>query len=396
MAPNSPAVRTVVHATTAIEACLRGELTAPADCSASHAAHWRRSGCLRSRVPAWTSTHEQVQGCFRCCMEATWSSRATRSEWWREQMKNSSQEMVLGLETEPGVLLSANTDLQFADVGMLHGREALETPPPTPAATSGSQRPTLAVLHGNGKQEPPLLSLLAQSKSSLRVPMTVVEVGDVPLPTTKATPVLDQPGTVAAWFVNNPRIQHPKVHAYPRGVQNTPRWWQVLRNSMRQLRRERPQLLMCMCFHPRRPGRQRKMDLLAQKGFECKTHAKECGNTRTAYMDRLLESKFVFSPQGMGMNNHRDWEALLAGAVPLVDYHAELEPMWETLPVVRVRDWANVTPAFLETEWERLHLDASLEWTRIYLPFWLDRLLHAVDGAAPHKSVESKARISVR
>jgi hypothetical protein len=37
-----------------------------------------------------------------------------------------------------------------------------------------------------------------------------------------------------------------------------------------------------------------------------------------------------------------------------------------------------------------------LEWTRIYLPFWLDRLLHAVDGAAPHKSVESKARISVR
>ena len=294
-------------------------------------------------------------------------------------MKNSSQEMVLGLETEPGVLLSANTDLQFADVGMLHGRAALETPPPTPAATSGSQRPTLAVLHGNGKQEPPLLSLLAQSKSSLRVPMTVVEVGDVPLPTTKATPVLDQPGTVAAWFVNNPRIQHPKVHAYPRGVQNTPRWWQVLRNSTRQLRRERPQLLMCMCFHPWRPGRQRKMEILAQKGFECKTHAKECGNTRTAYM-----------------NNHRDWEALLAGAVPLVDYHAELEPMWETLPVVRVRDWANVTPAFLETEWERLHIDTSLEWTKIYLPFWLDKLLHAVDGAEPHTTVEYKARYAVR
>ena len=191
--------------TTAIEACLRGARTAPADCSASHAAHWRRSGCLRSSVPAWTSTHEQVQGCFRCCMEATWSSRGARSEWWREQMKNSSQEMVLGLETEPGVLLSANTDLQFADVGMLHGRAALETPPPTPAATSGSQRPTLAVLHGNGKQEPPLLSLLAQSKSSLRVPMTVVEVGDVPLPTTKAAQLVKFPHSVRRGTGSGPR-----------------------------------------------------------------------------------------------------------------------------------------------------------------------------------------------
>ena len=66
------------------------------------------------------------------------------------------------------------------------------------------------------------------------------------------------------------------------------------------------------------------------------------------------------------------------------------------VPVVRVRDWANVTPAFLETEWERLHIDTSLEWTKIYLPFWLDKLLHAVDGAEPHTTVEYKARYAVR
>jgi hypothetical protein len=48
----------------------------------------------------------------------------------------------------------------------------------------------------------------------------------------------------------------------------------------------------------------------------------------------MLTSKFVFSPRGHGWQSHRDWEALLAGAVPLLDAREGYdEALWKGLPV---------------------------------------------------------------
>ena len=41
--------------------------------------------------------------------------------------------------------------------------------------------------------------------------------------------------------------------------------------------------------------------------------------------------------QGLGFQNFREWEAIVAGAIPLVDDTPMLQPLWENMPVVRVK-----------------------------------------------------------
>ena len=124
------------------------------------------------------------------------------------------------------------------------------------------------------------------------------------------------------------------------------------------------------------------MHALIANGFACAPHTRECGVRRTSYAELLLQSKFVFSPRGLGHQNHRDWEALLAGSVPLVDDDEGLAPMWDSLPVVRVRNWSAVTQNRLDWIWQRMHVaKQNLSWTKVYLPYWLDRLLHAPAAA---------------
>ena len=65
-----------------------------------------------------------------------------------------------------------------------------------------------------------------------------------------------------------------------------------------------------------------------------------------AYLRLLGQHRFVLSPRGNGLDAHRTWEALLVGSIPIVRSSA-LNPLYEALPVLIVRDWADVTPRLL-------------------------------------------------
>ena len=71
------------------------------------------------------------------------------------------------------------------------------------------------------------------------------------------------------------------------------------------------------------------------------------------------------------------WEILSAGAVPVVDFYPEHDALYAGLPIVRVTDWARVTPAFLDGEWARIQRAAAagtVRWTKAYLPYWFAQL----------------------
>ena len=79
---------------------------------------------------------------------------------------------------------------------------------------------------------------------------------------------------------------------------------------------------------------------------------------------------------GGGHNNHRDWEALLAGAIPLVDHDPQLSGMWDDLPVVQVRNWSEVTPRYLRATWHTMR-DRQYNLAKVYFPYWLHASLSA-------------------
>ena len=74
-------------------------------------------------------------------------------------------------------------------------------------------------------------------------------------------------------------------------------------------------------------------------------------------------------------------QALSAGAIPLVDWDPSpaMAELYEGLPVVRVRDWRAVTPAFLEGEKRRIASDPSVDLKKLYLPYWIARYTEHVE-----------------
>ncbi|KAH8048325.1 hypothetical protein JL722_12558 [Aureococcus anophagefferens] len=103
------------------------------------------------------------------------------------------------------------------------------------------------------------------------------------------------------------------------------------------------------------------------------------GNYDTHMPLLMLHSKFVYSPNGIGEQCYREYEALVSGAIPLVDATAydQRNALLRHLPVILVSNWSNVTPQFLERAYATMSTQ-SFDVSHLYLPFWYDVYLTAL------------------
>jgi hypothetical protein len=70
-------------------------------------------------------------------------------------------------------------------------------------------------------------------------------------------------------------------------------------------------------------------------------------------MDQILRHRFVLCPPGNGVDTHRMWEALVAGAIPVVLRSQAMKP-FESLPILFVEDYREVTIELLEAAWAKI------------------------------------------
>lgn len=79
---------------------------------------------------------------------------------------------------------------------------------------------------------------------------------------------------------------------------------------------------------------------------------------------------FVLSPQGGGYDCHRTWEALCLGCIPIVK-SSGLDPLFEGLPVLIVKDWSDVSRDLLVQTLVRLGTQGQQK-EKILLSYWTD------------------------
>ena len=143
-------------------------------------------------------------------------------------------------------------------------------------------------------------------------------------------------------------------------------------------RAARKNSLLCCCMRPyeHRVAIARQ---LARNGFDCSSVLGTEGSTGAtrsfeATLELYSEHRFVLDLMGKGRQDFRIWEILLAGAVPVLEHFEEHNALLDGLPVVRVANWSELTPARLNSEWLRIRRAAregTVSWTKLYLPFWL-------------------------
>lgn len=340
--------------------CLRRQRQAPTTCTSE----WESEGCLASKVPAWKVTYDEATACFRCCLLRATTPLESNRAFWSTKLSQHYMGTKHGIDPSESVLLGHNSDLRFADIGGLHGNPTLEEP----AVLGTGNRSVLVSLQGGAGwvRKEQHEALWRRLDGSRRV--TLLSVGDEDLPRREMLGRLNSQALIT-WFVNSPtNTTHPKLQPYPRGLQQTYRWAIALRGEKRQMQRPhgRPTLLMCGCLSETHSERILKLQILQANGFACQPDCER-------YVGELLNATFVASPRGNGPQNHRDFEALIAGAIPLVDYHPRLAPMWEGLPVIQVRNWLEITPSYLRGMWAKMHTQ-EFDLAKAYFPYWLHRL----------------------
>lgn len=93
----------------------------------------------------------------------------------------------------------------------------------------------------------------------------------------------------------------------------------------------------------------------------------------SAYFEALPQYKFVISPEGNGIDCHRHYEALLAGAIPVVEDHPGIREKYAGCPVLYTKDYTEVTPAYLEAQYEKMK-DTVYDFSRLFLMFYDERM----------------------
>ena len=198
--------------------------------------------------------------------------------------------------------------------------------------------------------------------------------------------VLEHPHLIR-WHSQNLAMTHPKVEAMPLGLdyhtialRGRPEWGpaaspraqeellQTIRRMARPLAEREVLGYSNWQFRPQNGDRAKVIETIPRAA--CFFEAGEL--PRSESWVRNSGYFFTISPRGVGMDCHRTWEAILLGSVPVID-DLPINGLFETLPVVVVKDWARVTPEFLAAERERI-LGETFDFAPVFLETWRRRL----------------------
>jgi len=177
---------------------------------------------------------------------------------------------------------------------------------------------------------------------------------------------------VIMWFGQNCDIaHHPKFCAIPIGTAN-PEWEhgnqkildEVLDKVDAQVVKTGAPYMYMNFAVSTNPVRSMLYDAFKNKDFVVRVPPKP-------FREYLLEMacfRYVLSPWGNGLDCHRTWEALLVGAIPVVNT-STLDPLYVDLPVIIVEDWSMITKDFLEKQHKKM-ITKSFDKSKLFFDYW--------------------------
>ena len=141
------------------------------------------------------------------------------------------------------------------------------------------------------------------------------------------------------------------------------------------------QVLLAFDSEASKPDRAIAIDALTDRPFITNTRA----SSYSEWVQLVLDHAFVICPHGHGLDTHRHWEVLLLGSVPVVKT-STLDEMFDTLPVVILQNWTDLSVELLQS-W-RTHHQAKVSLEAAFMPFWKKKISEAMSRARAIKHRE--------
>lgn len=184
---------------------------------------------------------------------------------------------------------------------------------------------------------------------------------------------------IIAWFAKNVQYKHKKLIPIPIGIQNKS-WHKKHRFNPHY--KNHSVISKCICnpaktkktkalaqflIGTHKVGRQDVYQILKDKPF-CVPSVKKWPYKQ--YLKRMQNYQFVISPPGIGFDCYRTWECLLLDTIP-VTLSSPMDPLFDDLPVILVKNWEEVTLDLLKDKLEEFsNKEFNLE--KLYINYWTD------------------------
>ncbi|CAB9498184.1 expressed unknown protein [Seminavis robusta] len=167
---------------------------------------------------------------------------------------------------------------------------------------------------------------------------------------------------------------HPKVHSLPLGVRTPDKIKFMLDFLDQHHQQPRTQLLMLNCKG--RPMRKQAMEAVIRnfQGTVRNTFGKGKAAEKS-FFEEMMRSKFILSPGGLGLDCYRHWEAMYLGTIPVIEHLNRTDGWYRSfqgLPVAWIDSHDNVTPEWLEQEYQRIIAKAKeYRYERLTAQHWI-------------------------
>lgn len=192
----------------------------------------------------------------------------------------------------------------------------------------------------------------------------------------------DIPSNIKCWFAQNCDAWDDKLIPIPIGIEND-HWTREQRKkeillALRKLEVEKHGLAYLNVNPVTNFTRPYAYHLFSGKKW-CTVEYGKNGVDFDNFARKLQTHKFVFCPEGNGMDTHRPWETLCLNSYPIVRRRRFTEAFAELLPIVLIDDWEEVTEDFLNNKYLEL---SSKEWTweALKLGYWEKLIREKLDA----------------
>ena len=183
---------------------------------------------------------------------------------------------------------------------------------------------------------------------------------------------LDDPKLIA-WFAKNVDRTHPKLFPLPIGIPNKQYIGgnlTIIQNTIRNAKPTTQRRNDKLIYLNLTIGSNRQAAVKALKNKPFTFYQERVPFAQ--YMNQLSQFKFVASPNGLGVDCHRTWEAMLVGTIPIVT-RSSICKMFDDLPVLIIDSWDQVTREFLEEKFEEI-TSKSYNLKKLYADYWFDQI----------------------
>lgn len=191
------------------------------------------------------------------------------------------------------------------------------------------------------------------------------------------------PDKLKMMFSQNVGVDDERIVCLPIGLERS-RWFRNLDKhgkilDMMRLQPQRDKLIF-LNINPHTNLFSRPPLIEAMKdNVWCTIDNRPNGADYNEYLHKMKEHKFVFSPEGNGLDCHRTWEALYMGAYPVMERNVFAETFAKELPILIVDKWEDVTEEFLNEQYEIIN-NTEWNWDMMKLSYWKDFISNTINN----------------